>query len=1096
MKPLFLVRLDLFKSRKIKGHYRKLPNGRVVWIAEHFDKRQGAKKKYPGFQHKVIHADAEKTTYVNHNGEVEEYKHYPFRELDQDGIHDHLNSALSVDDKLAFEMWKHKHSIGDFEKFLDEAVAKEKDRKDPQFTNKKDAKEFYFKSKQGRNGSGVKGIKEFHNELRKELGDVTTYANAYKNHAGYRDYVDYTAEDTDNTHQPERDLAKMIRDHSASAFKADEKEREEVERAQKLKPEDCPKIHGISKNIEAFGHQAETIAKLGILRRAIVDVDMGGGKGLILPADALNLMGQGKVKKPLVVVTGATLLQNASKIHEYTDNQVNVFMISNDTIRDDYDGDLERLTHDIQNAPPNTIFMTSYDTLAYLGPDEKDENKEFRRARAIAAAGFDHISCDESQYIKGTHTNRFKAMQFFSTVKYKRVATGTFLSNNPLDTLGQLNFLYPNKALKEAEFKQKYGYKETKEGIEWTGLKQLRRDLLDMGMISLRRSAWIDKLPKREEVLSVSKMDNKMKAVYDAVLNDILDSLEKEAEKNPSIKKIMAGDDELFDEESDLPPSVLAKLNLVGAVTDHPHELAEMMEAKMNRIKDYKNGDEDDPEMEAMIENLSALGSATRKGILSLKGTVSPKAKDVYKVLEDHFSNPKNGKYVVFCQRRMSAQHILKNMPKHLRDKAVYYDAENKKALADYLSKDKGSAQIIVAVDQSIKEGVNMQIGNGMYRYDHHFSPGNQEQSYARIWRFGQDKPTKFHIGVVDGGIDVPKYARLVTKLAQNMNVISDFEADSGAAFKLSLKNLRENNDASILDKFMDLNKSIIDFQKEENKPLAKRYAKNIKISTGENVGGKKAQLLHGNGAYHSNIDLKEIKGVTPQDADALLGHLKDALRDNGKKTHIFDPALMSNSLHDLTKLLSRHQASRGGKTIEPFVVDQYIKEHNDANEKEDHLKDAHKKIYTDVINRLLAGKKHKLHSQTDHGDALQAALEDHEVKVPKDVQKFLASDLKDAYAWVKKNSPKEFKGYYEREDKQPLYFGNKRVHNGPMDAFWKTHEKKVGEKFSDKHKKVVNTALAMVLSSENGLNGVNPDDFEGLIDFPHEEETKAGKKK
>ena len=41
-------------------------------------------------------------------------------------------------------------------------------------------------------------------------------------------------------------------------------------------------------------------------------------------------MGQGKVEKPLIIVPGATMDQNATKIHEYTDNSINVFKITND----------------------------------------------------------------------------------------------------------------------------------------------------------------------------------------------------------------------------------------------------------------------------------------------------------------------------------------------------------------------------------------------------------------------------------------------------------------------------------------------------------------------------------------------------------------------------------------------------------------------------------------------------------------------------------------------------------------------------------------------------------------------------------------------
>jgi len=1084
--------VDLVKGR-VKGHYRHLPNGHIVYIKEHFDKRR-KKAEMPGHEHRVVHADEKSTSVVGHDSKVRTYKHEPYMELDQDAIHGHLNSAMPIDDNLAFKMWKHKHKIGDYDKFLTDHIEDEKQREKPRFTNKKDAHNFFLTSKKRKDGSGIQGIRQHGAELRDKYGDVTTYAHAYTHpeHSDFREYVEHSADDEEFTNDHDRSMAQMIREHAQGAKEAAEAELEQIEKAKKLRPEDCPKIDGLSTKTELFGHQAETLAKLNVLQRAIVDVDMGGGKGLILPADAMNLMGQGKVKRPLVVVPGATLEQNASKIHEYTDGSVNVFLISNSAINEHYAGDVEKMVEDIRNAPPNTIFMASYDVFAYQDrSSDEDEVREpeFNRARVLGAAGFDYVALDEAHNIKNTQTTRFKAMKFLSRAKYKRAASGTFLSNNPLDVRGQLAFLYPQASVKEEDFKKKYGYMESPEGVQWTGLKQLREDMLNLGMISLRRSAWIDKLPERKEELAVAKMEGAHKAIYNAVLTDVVEQLEEEMQKNPRLKKFLLDDDGLG-EADDLPPQALAKLGLLSGVVDYPHEMAQMMEEKLEQIKSAQKSGEVDEETVALIEQLQKMKSETRRQIRALSGIVSPKAKDVYKKLEDHFKDKKNGKYIVFVQRKAAAKHIMDNMPDKFKKMAVYYDASQRQALKDFQGEDPNSPQILVAVDASIKEGVNLQMANGMYRYDHHWSPGNQEQSYARIWRFGQNKPTKFHLGLADGSIDVPKYCRLMTKLHQNMQVVSDFEDYSPPAFKMNLATIAGKNDASIVPEFAKLNQSIIEHQREENKDLAKRFGKGtFKKSSGNKLGGKKHELRHGMGSYHSDIQAGKVKALTDKEFERLLSHFHNQHGKLGAKHMILDPSVVGTYFEDAANLLMRHKHKGGGDKLDDFTIKQYLSEWEKENG--DKMTPAEVKLITGAVNDHLSGKKAKPFRQhaEEHLDSIvEKMTKKMGFRKDKEAHKVAVQDVKDMVKYLDglKDQDKALIHVGEDDDE----FG--KVENaGSLDAFWKQYKKQHGEEPSNKYKKMLMGAAAVYRELGGGWKPIKYqfEDVFGLHGDEEEEE-------
>jgi len=1030
------------KARMVKPHYRKLPNGSIIYIDQHWDKRDAAKREPEKWSGKVVHVDEKSTTINKKNNKVksrfEHVKHdhdKKVHELSKEQIHAHLNQNVDTYEMARKMAMKH-------------------------FGIKKHDEEFRKKH-----------IKPLAKHLEKTYGKSSSLA-AMSGHRQVNDYLHHVVD----THDPKSEdadhhdhaMAKMAIEHSDDALDSLAQEREEVHVAKAKGPKDCPVINAISNDISFFGHQAEVLAKLDVLSKAVIDVDMGGGKGLLLPADALNLMQKGSVKKPLIVVPAATLDQNASKvINEYTDAKVNVFKITNQTLKDHYNGDAQKMVEDIHKAPENTIFMASYDVFSYQSKDPttkkayEDEEKRFERGRTLSSAGFDYCALDEAHNIKNTKTNRFKAMKYLTTAKYRRVASGTFLSNNPMDVLGQMKWLHPSWDMTEDQFKKEYGHTETKGGVHWDeqGLKNLRDDLDDMGMISLRRSAWLHNLPKRDERLSFVEMDKELKSVNELAITNFVEQLREEAEKNPKLKKALAEDD--ADELLQGNPKIVGGLDTLGGITDYPDMMADLVEESFKTLRQGKKAGgsiETDDDMAQAKQYLDRFKPHVRKAIRALKGVVSPKAKDVYKKLDEHFADKKNGKYIVFCQRRMSAAHIMKHMPEEHKKNAMYFDASQMGKL-DSFAKDPDGPKIIVAVDASIKEGMNLQIANGMYRYDHHFSPGNQEQSYARIWRFGQDKPAKIHLGIVDQGVDVTKYCRMMSKYHQNMHVISDFPEDPTlVAFKLSLSNIESNRGSDIVPKYHQKGLDILNFQAEENRELRKHYGdKPFKRSGGKGFG-KGAEMKHGIGPYHTEFTGKEEKGkLTDDEKNSLAGHMRDALRKHFGDEMTYDDDHWDAYLPEAVELAGRHKLKgHMGKNVHKDTWESYHNEYqHEAEEKHD---DDEKKFLHDVVNRWSSGKKHTPHSKLDHHDALMSSWDEVGVPYKEQAMPILQGDTEELLSLLKKKKTR-----FERDH------NNRPLTHPVVEAFWKKWAEEDGGAPSRNYKNMVNHAVSKMMEHEGG---------------------------
>ena len=106
----------------------------------------------------------------------------------------------------------------------------------------------------------------------------------------------------------------------------------------------------------------------------------------------------------------------------------------------------------------------------------------------------------------------------------------------------------------------------------------------------------------------------------------------------------------------------------------------------------------------------------------------------------DYWKPEVQGKLIVFTRYVRSANAIYNALPENYKKVAVVYHGEvgklgqNKDANLDAFKTD-SNVQILIANEQAISEGHNMQMGSRIIRCDTPWSPGTYDQSTARIFR-------------------------------------------------------------------------------------------------------------------------------------------------------------------------------------------------------------------------------------------------------------------------------------------------------------------------------------------------------------------------
>lgn len=506
-----------------------------------------------------------------------------------------------------------------------------------------------------------------------------------------------------------------------------------------------PKIPSLKKGLLLFPHQAESIAKLEEAgETAILDIGTGGGKSPILIADILNLMGKGKVKRPLVVMPAGILGQWVGEVNFFTEGKINIIVLSTETVKNWGEKEIGKL---VSSAPPNTIFLSSYSFLTNKAEEGEFGIYNFPQLNWIKnVLSPDYIAMDESHFAKNVDSLRSQACQQFKEAKYRRLSTGTLISNTPTDLPGQLAFLDPGIVGNPLQFAAKYATqydRKTGKVYSWRedAREMIRKDLKENSFyLNYREKDWAATLPDIKRSMHIAKMSSTQKKVYKLLVTQILEEIMADPKLKVKWLEFMQGNEE--GKELAYAPLIgkLARLEQFLTAPDHSKFVA------LKLPDDEKRSPKQD-----IIDEL--IGKSIKLG----------------------------QKCIVAVHYKWSALHLLNNS--RYKNVGLYYDASHKKNVKRFIENPK--IKVLFAVQQSLTEGLNLQAANRIILGDMDWTAGKAKQLQARVYRpwvkiskagkiINLNKSKTVHIDTVlcDESADVLKYCYQTWKRLFNAEIL------------------------------------------------------------------------------------------------------------------------------------------------------------------------------------------------------------------------------------------------------------------------------------------------------------------------------------
>jgi len=652
-------------------------------------------------------------------------------------------------------------------------------------------------------------------------------------------------------------------------------------------------IKGFTKKISLFPQQAIAVSMADKQDSCLLDVDMGGGKTCMMVADICNQMTKEKVKRPLIVCPGKTLAQNRKEIFEkWCDKKMNIFPINTETWNriTDKGSNPQALVDIVNKMPPNTIYMTDYSFVSLdtkivpigtkqktkNGPEELVFTEVFSRANFLMnVLKFDMVYLDESHYIKNISSNTAKATAVLGKAKVKRITSGTIIPNSISDLFGQLRFLDPTILGRQEDFIKNYGVidENTK---KFTGRwqedaqKRIRSLIEKRGGVSIRRSMWRWRMPSLTEKIHYVELTGVQQEIYSMIMENLKAELSNDPKIQAAMEKLKNDNEDVYDADYE---SVLSKLSRFTTFLAAPgsdiiiQALKALKEGKsikevkeeflsmtLNDDNDEGNAKEEsdfDSSVSISEDDLTKLQEISGK--ITDKDIIGPKIDKVNSILEHHFSegfdkdgNPKNGKVIIFCQRNDIAKSTFENIDGKFRSHAVWYNASRQSELMKF--QQEPACWIIIAVDKSLKEGINLQQASRIIRMDIHWNPGDNDQSYARAFRTGQKRNVNVDIILCEGTMEICKYMRLISKEYLNRKLISNFNEGNNEDFtpvRMSIENMEQFTSKFSIVPFEKMHNMIKEDEVKESLVFGKKYAsyqdKNIStIGSDEPLEGAK----------------------------------------------------------------------------------------------------------------------------------------------------------------------------------------------------------------------------------------------------------------
>lgn len=210
------------------------------------------------------------------------------------------------------------------------------------------------------------------------------------------------------------------------------------------------------------------------------------------------------------------------------------------------------------------VVLTSYGTLL----SDLKFLKEYR---------FNYIFLDESQNIKNTNSQRYKAVRLLQS-RNKIVLTGTPIENNTFDLYGQLSFACPGLLGSKEQFKQIYAvpidqFKDAKRAAE------LQRKINPF-VLRRTKEQVAKELPDKTEIIIYCEMGKQQREIYESCRTEIREYLmgNPENELSKSSMHVLQGITKL--RQICNSPAILSKEKYYGNASSKMDVLMEQIENK------------------------------------------------------------------------------------------------------------------------------------------------------------------------------------------------------------------------------------------------------------------------------------------------------------------------------------------------------------------------------------------------------------------------------------------------------------------------------------------------------------------------------------
>lgn len=555
---------------------------------------------------------------------------------------------------------------------------------------------------------------------------------------------------------------------------------------------------------------------------ATLDIHPGGGKTILGLHDILwcaSIMDE-PIKPAVIAPKG--LVANWCEDLLLISHDWNVIPITNETVKEH---GLERIQDLLANAPVNTIYVFADTFIAnHHGRFDADIGGErvtiMAQTEFLRRYKFNYVILDESHRVKnsgsGVHAS-IKQMFLQSTVKFKRLATGTLVPDKVSDVVGQAAMFTPGifgdgQDIEDASRSNGDGA-VTLDAVDLFNKRvaAMRGRFSNYAtMASYKRKEWAFMLPNPIETFLHFDIDDPSvphsglhKIAYDAVYAALVEEVMAEIKRKGPVKKDeeadteddeLADEDRVLEEEEEAADSIGAMIAssvklrqywqrmemILSDPMGDPEAVAifkeqgvkDFIPVKMHRIVDrIKKHFEvqpnfiepaqpkrnDDGEEIAQVHQMFEWKAGCRPFELDLceyegKRYLARKKKQGtpqrFRLPESNITPDKDldywkpedtGKVIVLCEYTRSGDAVIKAINKLLPKKLAKYairlgkGADTKETVEQF--RNNSEARILVANEQRITEGYNMQIGSRIIRCDTPWSPGRVRQSHARIMR-------------------------------------------------------------------------------------------------------------------------------------------------------------------------------------------------------------------------------------------------------------------------------------------------------------------------------------------------------------------------